>query len=160
VINRPLLVSRLLIGLLAIALGLWHPFPTSPGSALQAALISFGGVTLAYQMVDLYWAHLVKVGGGSDGPTDMPVIWGGFAGLLVTTAGLVIGLMQAFGPGSLPPTLKVATLSLAATFISGMLLSNLLASGNQKGTGARLFIAVVFNYTVMFLKRSVLAGKK
>lgn len=148
---------RILAGIAAIVLGLVHPFPDGPGQALAAALVTVGVVILVYFGIDLYWESLL--GGGTTGAApDVAAAWGPFVGLIVTTAGVVLGLLKVFASASpLPAALKVATFSLAATMVFGMMLFGLVVSATPTNASALVFRAAVFNLTLTLLALGLLA---
>jgi len=148
---------RIAVVVLAGGLALTHPWATSPDPALKAALLSFAAATLLYLLLDLLWARLLR-GNMGDQP-DIASTWGPLVGLIVTTAGVVLGLLSAFdNRGShLTDALKVGTLSLVATVILGMVLFGMVVSAPPKGGAAVAFRALVFNLTLSSLGLGVLS---
>ena len=124
--------------------------------ALHAALLSLAGVMVLWWVVDLIWDALVK--GNQGTPPDIATTWGPLVALIVTMAGVVLGLLQAFdNKGHLSEALKVGTLSLALTVILGMMLFGLVVASPPSSTAAREFRTLIFNLTLWSLALGVLS---
>jgi hypothetical protein len=150
-----LLVVRIVAMVVSAWLGLFHPF-AAWDHAITAALVSLAIVMLVHLAIDLVWEQLLKSGGMGRSP-DIAAAWGPFVGLIVTTAGVVLGLLQAFGTGHLSDPLKVATMSLVATVMLGMFLFGLVVSAAPKGAPAVVFRAFIFNVTLWALALGLLS---
>jgi hypothetical protein len=102
---------------------------------------------VVYLAVDLLWAYLLKTGGVGASP-DVASTWGSFVGLIVSTSGVVLALLQVFGSGQFAFSLRLATISLVLSVVLGMLLFGLVVSAAPEGASAKAFRAFVFNLTL------------
>jgi hypothetical protein len=152
---RVLLGIRVLGIAASACIAAWHPYAVKL-DALSAALYSLAVMMCLHLFIDLTWAHLLKSGGSGSSP-NVAVAWGPFVGLIVTTAGVVLGLVQVFNPGSLSVALKVGTLSLAISVMLGMILFGLVVSAAPNGAVPIVVRAVVFNATLCALSLGLLA---
>ena len=157
--NRPavyLLVARVGAIVAACVVRLCDPLGWRFDDVLKAALWSLIVVMVALLGVDLVWARLLRLG-GMGRSTNEAIAWGPFVGLVVTTAGVVLGVLQAStNTGSLPTSLKVGTLSLAAAVMLGLMLFGVVVSAAPKGSGAQVFRAFLFNLTLWALALGLL----
>jgi hypothetical protein len=123
--------TRLVIGLVALALGIFLRAEGDGNKAVMLALIAWGGFCLGYLLLDNFWAKLLEALDSSVTPTTDPeretAGLSAAAATVVQTGGVVLGLVAALAT-TVTPALKVGCLALVVSLLITLILYGWLIS--------------------------------
>jgi hypothetical protein len=127
----------------------------APDPALHRAVLFLGVFILGH--LALEWGFLrIPVGSGPGEPVPDP--FSNVATVLVTTPGVVLGLLAAFGTsGTLTSVVKVGAVALATALLLAIVLNGLISMQDIKNPPRSTVIRLMFNLTLWALALGVLS---
>lgn len=139
-------------GIAAIIVGL-----TATGSsdhALGWAVFLLGAFILAHLVIEFLVTRLPETTGRDE---SVPNPFNAVATVLVTTPGVVLGLLAAFGTtGTLTTVVKVAVVALATALLLGIILNGLVSMQGISNPPRSTVIRLLFNLTLWALTLGIL----
>lgn len=146
-----LLGLRAAAGVAAIAVSFTSVVSSSesPDPALHWTVLLLGVFILFHLLAEVV---VVALPAGSGDEEPVPNAFTSVANLLVTTPGVVLGLLAAFGTtGTLTPVVKVAVFALATALLLGIVLNGLVSMQGISRPLRSTVIRFIFNLTLWAL---------
>jgi uncharacterized membrane protein len=156
--------TRLVISLVALGLGIFLRADGDGNKAVMLALIAWGGFCLAYLLLDIYWAELLKPLDPSATATSDPeretAGLSAAAATVVQTGGVVLGLVAALAT-TVTPALKVGSLALVVSLLITLILYGWLISTLPQyvpeAEKVHVLVRYLFNVALMALAFGLIA---